>query len=230
MFNDLEHLLGEGDLYGSCHPGMSDREILFRIWSKVGEPSGDLSLFISADYSLLCERYPENSDFALLRALHLRNEEFDYPEGGPSFSEVVDKLLASNEEMLKSWASTLYSVWANFEKEEGTADTVEAVKNAAYAKGISIDDLEFAEKRIESFEKERLEYYHDRTKDNRPIEEKKVVISSGPPKSYRADLKLNVGDLISHPTFGEGLVISVRGDKATLEFAGKVCRTLKCGL
>jgi hypothetical protein len=209
-----------------------DRDIFYGLWLKYTSDS-DLDLLRFPDYFLLRDRYPKEIRFLIL-ALYRRIDEDKTLELFPNSSTAsdllkqIEQISHGRDPLFSPVASDLLAlVKFSWDGEQGELDAF------ATRTGLVTRDPQQAFATLDHLERVTLLWGHDKTLGRKPLgdrapkakaptemsyEELLSAYGKGTPKSYEPTLPFAVGDLISHPTFGKGVVSQCLPGKVAILF------------
>ncbi|MBX3189173.1 MAG: hypothetical protein KF795_19510 [Labilithrix sp.] len=205
-----------------------DRAVVYAIWTR----SAGGRLAVDEAWGVLHARYPDEARFLLLHAYEeLLGERSD--AWSPSkFLAKVRQVLDTAGGRLNPEARDLLAVAADdlHPLSEEDAGRLERLRSRV---GMRAGDADAARKRLQRLASDVVRELHDRTAGGKsigrtsghgpaaaPASDWKTAIAAatGARASYSATAKVSAGDVVEHPKFGAGVVISVEPGRANILF------------
>lgn len=211
------------------HDRLSDREILHALWFA----DGIEDLAIDDGWMLLHERYPDDPRFLL--AYFAVAIQKDLPSD--AVMRILGKLVHSTvpREPL-TWIGSIV-----FNNADDWYQGSSARRWKELTEGIRDVDYDVAVEKIAAWSRTFLEELHERTLGGKPLGERKTARTKSKPspptieaaralgrtaRPYSAKSVFQVGDIVAHPRFGEGVVRDKVEGKIDVEFASGTKRLL----
>lgn len=230
MFEDVDAAHGSDAISESA----SDRVLLYAIWSK--------KLTADRGWAALADRYPKDARFLLFHV----NEELtrapaERKEWSPSvFLDKVTRLLDAAGGRLNPEVRDLLAIAEDELHPLSEADAARLDRIRARASVRGMGDAVAAKKRLSRLASDVVRELHETTKGGRRIGEVIPEAAGGPDwktamagakgakTKYDATAKVAPGDVVEHPKFGAGVVLSVEPGRAQIVFESGA-RKLVCG-
>jgi hypothetical protein len=210
-----------------------DRDIVHGLWLKC--TSGpDLNLLRFPDYFVLFDRYPKETRFLIL-ALYRRIDEDEHlvlipnSDSHSDLLKQIEQVSRLSDATLGRFASDLLALlkysW------QGESTEIDAFQSRTNLR--ATPNAQEALASLDALEKNTLLWAHDKTLGRAPLGNRPTKTASPSemsfqelfarygqrePKPYDPSLTPSVGDVISHPAFGRGIVAQCLGEKAWISF------------
>jgi len=221
-------------------PQASDRVLVYAIWTR--NAAGALP--VDRAWAVLSERYSDDARFLLLHAYEEVVAPRDDGAWTPStFLTKVRKVLDAAGGRLNPEVRDLIAVAEDDLHPLSEEDAAHLERIRARVTSMRRADSVASKKRLQRLATDVIRELHDRTNGDKPIgrtstapaaidpasEWKKAVSEAkGKRSTYSATAKVSAGDVLEHPKFGAGVVLSVEPGRAHILFESGA-RKLVCG-
>ncbi len=232
MFEDIDDRKSDQKTAIDISRDAGDRGLVYVIWTR----NAGNTVPIGDAWGILHDRYPEDARFLLLNAYEeiVGARESAWSPG--EFLGKVRRVLDTAGGRLNPEVRDLLAVAEDdlHPLSEGDAAHLDRIR-ARVSSRVGSADASPARKRLQRFAADLVRELHDRTAGGKPIGrtsgsmpaagisgsrdwKSAVADAKGARTTYAATAKVTAGDVVEHPKFGAGVVLSVEPGRANILF------------